>query len=174
MRFPFPLNPRADRFARGFALVALGAALAGLGGACADKHIGRPCQVDVPPADAGSAGGSATITSPALECPSRICILPNNQSEATADKDGAFCTYPCSTDDDCSDAETVSKSDVGDPHCKSNFICTWPTTSGPFCCQKMCICHDFLSVPAGGIPEPVDCKTAANGGPTVQTCANVH
>ena len=55
MRFPLPLNPRADRFARGFALVALGAALAGLGGACADKHIGRPCQVDVPPADAGSA-----------------------------------------------------------------------------------------------------------------------
>jgi hypothetical protein len=177
MRFPSPINPRASRFARDFALVALGVMILGFGG-CDDKHIGRPCQIGAPPPDGGTAGGAfATISSPVLQCPSRICILPNDQSgNATAYKDGAFCTAGCETDDDCSDGETVSKNDLTDPHCKTNFVCTWPTTVGPFCCQKMCVCHDFVNVPSGGIPEPSVCLSPGNGGPpaSAQTCVNVH
>jgi len=159
MRFPSRLNPRAGQFARGFALVAFGVVVLAAGG-CDDKHIGRPCQIGVPPPDAGSSGGAfATITSPALECPSRICLLANDvNGDATKYKEGASCTAPCSTDDDCSDAETGSKNDMSDFHCKTNFLCTWPTTVGPFACQKLCVCHDFLLVPTGGIQPPAACQ----------------
>jgi hypothetical protein len=168
MRFPSLINPRAGRFARGLVLVAFGVVI--LAGACDDKHIGRPCQTGVPVVDAGSSGGTfATVTSPALECPSRICLLPGDLGEATADHDGAFCTASCSTDDDCSDGETGSKSDPNDTRCKSGFVCGWPTTVGPFCCQKMCICHDFLTVPAGGLVEPAACMPGSGS-----TCENVH
>ena len=175
MRFPSRLNPRADRFARGFALVALGVVILAAG-ACDDKHIGRPCQLGAAPPDAGTSGGAfATVTSPALECPSRICVLPNDvNGDATMYHESAFCTASCSTDDDCSDAETGDKNNPTDTHCKTNFVCTWPTTVGPFCCQKMCICHDFLIVPAGGIPEPAVCESPGNGGPNPPTCQNVH
>ncbi len=51
-----------------------------------------------------------------------------------------MCTAGCSTDDDCSDSDPGTL-------CKKGFICTWPTTTGSFCCQKMCVCHDFVVVP---------------------------
>jgi hypothetical protein len=160
MRFPSLINPRAGQLARGLLVAAFGVVI--LAGACDDKHIGRPCQTGVPPVDAGSSGGTfATVTSPALECPSRICLLPGDVNGATSptpgDHDGAFCTASCSTDDDCSDGEQGSKSDPNDTRCKGGFVCGWPTTVGPFCCQKMCICHDFLTVPAGGLQEPAAC-----------------
>jgi hypothetical protein len=166
MRFPSRLDFRADRFARGLLLVAFGAVILGLGGACADKHIGRVCQLNVATPDAGSSGGGvATITSPALECPSRICILPDDENgQATSNGEGAFCTYPCSTNDDCSDSDP-------DSQCKSGFLCAWPTTIGPFCCQKLCVCHDFLHVPTGGLQPPEACmSSAANSA----ACPNVH
>ena len=48
MRFPSRLNFCAGPFVRGFALLAFGVmVLAGSG--CDDKHIGRPCQIGVPP-----------------------------------------------------------------------------------------------------------------------------
>ncbi len=93
MRFPSRLNSRAGQFARGFALVAFGVVI--LAGACDDKHIGRPCQTGVPPADAGTSGGAfATVTSPALECPSRICLLPADMNNGTVNHDGAGMLVP--------------------------------------------------------------------------------
>jgi hypothetical protein len=158
MRFPFQLNTRAGEFARGFALVAFGVVV--LLGACDDKHIGRPCQTGAPAPDAGVSGGAfATVSSPVLACPSRICLLPGDQNgEATADFDGPFCTATCSSDDDCSDGESGTKGQTPpDPRCKGGFVCAVATTVGPFCCQKLCICHDFVIVPAGGIPLPDVC-----------------
>jgi hypothetical protein len=169
MRFASRLIPSAGRSVRGYFLVALGALAIGFGGGCTDNHIGRPCNINV--ADAGASGGSvAILTSPSLECPSRICIQPA-PGGSTLSKDqqlaeGAMCTAGCSTDDDCSDSDPGTL-------CTKGFICTWPTTSGPFCCQKMCVCHDLVFVPPMGIPEPTTCMPPP-AGPSPATCQNVQ
>ncbi len=94
-------------------------------------------------------------------------------SVAGQNGDGAFCTAECSSNDDCADAESGSKND-GTTKCKSDFVCMVPTTSGPFCCQKMCVCHDFVIEPKGGFQTPTACKPPGSGGPMPPTCENVH
>lgn len=157
MRFPFRLTLGA----RTLAPVAFALLLVGLGGACENKHVGRTC-------DLGVEGevSETTITSPALECPSRICILP--QAEKNAGGTLPLCTATCSSDGDC-DGELADKSDPNDHRCRSGFTCKWPTTVGPFCCQKMCVCRDFLlTTPEQGWPEPATCQDPAGG------CVNVN
>ena len=159
---------RAGNAVRGYFLVALGVLALGLGGGCEDKHIGRACNTNV---DAGAVSGGkvAILTSPSLECPSRICLQPALGGTGSADEqaaEGAMCTASCSTDDDCSDSDPGTL-------CKSNFICTWPTTTGSFCCQKMCVCHDLVYVPPGGIQEPTTCLSPTGRGPNPATCVNV-
>jgi hypothetical protein len=131
---------------------------------CEDKHIGRKCELGVSD-DGGVAGGSsATINSEALECPSRICVLPENAANAST---GPLCTADCSSDDDCSDGETTT--DPHDTHhCKTSFVCTIPTTSGDLCCRKMCICKDFLIGNGPFNQTPLVCQSPAGG------CKNVH
>ncbi len=152
---------------RGYFLVAVGALVLGLVG-CEDKHIGRPCITNA--ADAGASGGQvAVISSPNLQCPERICLQPAPEGAVpNAAAEGAFCTATCSTDDDCSDSDPGTK-------CTSGFVCTVATTAGPFCCQKMCVCHDFVIVPPGGFPTPSTCKSpGSEGAPNPPTCQNVH
>lgn len=160
---------RAGRSAHATFLMLLGVLVLGsLGTGCDDKQIGRPCDVNV---DAGTSAGSGThvtvISSPVLQCPSRICMLPADEESATSMGDGAFCTDTCSTDDDCADGQTTDKGNTKDPRCKSNFVCAVATTSGPFCCQKFCICNDFVIVPKGGFTTPTACMRGQS------TCANV-
>jgi hypothetical protein len=152
MRFPFRLTLGA----RTLALIAFALLSVGLGGACENNHVGRTCDLGVE-----SDGTETTITSPALECPSRICILP--QAEKPAAGTLPLCTATCSSDGDC-DGEAADKSDSNDHRCRTGFTCKWPTTVGPFCCQKMCICRDFLLMtPKGGWPEPAACKDSSGG-----------
>jgi hypothetical protein len=141
--------------------------LAALGTAgCENKHIGRTCDLDV---DGGVDGGSATqatINPEALECPSRICLLPAAQ---TTTDTTAFCTAGCSSDDDCSDGETGPKGSQTDHRCETGFACVVATVAGPFCCQKFCVCKDFTGPPpSGGFPFPADCIPH-----TGSTCQNV-
>jgi hypothetical protein len=166
MSFASRLIPRTGGSVRGYFLVALGMLALGLG-ACENQHIGRPC-VTSAPADAGASGGQvAIIESPNLQCPSRICLQPAPEGAVPgAATESAFCTATCSTDDDCSDTDPGTQ-------CMTGFVCTWPTTSGPFCCQKMCVCHDFVVVPKGGFPVPNTCESPSNGGPSPSTCVNV-
>jgi hypothetical protein len=146
--------------ARVYLLMALGAVALGLA-ACSNQAIGRKCVTNAPP-DAGANGETTIISSPSLQCPSRICIQPSPMGPvANAADEGAMCTALCNTDDDCTDT------DPGTP-CMKGFVCAWPTTAGPFCCQKMCVCHDFVTVPKGGFLEPATCQQA--GG----SCQNVH
>jgi hypothetical protein len=161
MRFPSRLIQGAPRWL----VLALALSVLGFGGACEDKHIGRLCELGVSAVDGGTSGATATIASPALECPSRICILPG----ATRDPEGtqALCTATCDSNDDCEDGETVNMSAKGDPHCKRGFVCMWPTTVGAFCCQKMCVCRDFVTEPMGGFKKPPVCEAPS-------TCANVR
>ena len=162
MRIASRVIPHAGDFARGYLLVALGVVALGLGG-CSDQHIGRACVTNAP-ADAGANGETTVISSPSLQCPSRICIQPSPMGPVATDQalmEGAMCTASCNTDDDCTDTDPGTK-------CMKGFVCAWPTTAGPFCCQKMCVCHDFVTVPKGGFVEPDVCTSSSKG------CQNVH
>ena len=163
MTFRSRLNRSAHGQVAVLAVAALLPLLALVGG-CEDKHIGRPCELGAN-VDAGSSSGSTTIiTSPALECPSRICVLPGAQK--TVDGTGPLCTASCNNDGDCADGEVDSTK--GGPRCKTGFACAYPTTVGDFCCQKMCICLDFVTEPKGGFSEPQICTSSSYG------CQNVH
>ena len=160
MRIASRVISHAGDSARGYLLVALGVVALGLAG-CNDQHIGRPCVTNAPP-DAGANGQTTIISSPSLQCPSRICIQPSPMGPVpNAADEGAMCTATCNTDDDCADVDPGTK-------CTKGFVCAWPTTAGPFCCQKMCVCHDFVIVPDKGFIEPATCSDP-NGG-----CVNVH
>jgi hypothetical protein len=157
MRFPSSLVSISPA-ARTFALMILAVASFGLSAGCEDKHIGRSCELGTTSPDAGTSGGSvATISSPALECPSRICILPGGDT-ANTENTGPLCTASCSSNDDCSDGESGPKGDPNDRHCENGFVCMWPTTVGDFACQKLCVCRDFVVEPKGGFQKPTVCN----------------
>jgi hypothetical protein len=108
--------------------------------ACEDKHIGRPCDIGV---DMITDPKVATVNPAALECPSRLCLLPA-QDKTTMTK--AFCTDECGSDDDCSDGERRG-SKPGDTRCVSKFVCRRvipQLESNPLSCKPVCVCNDFL------------------------------
>jgi hypothetical protein len=139
------------RFA--FALV-LGAAAVTTVACTPDNHVGRPCEIGTMPLG-GSSGQIVTLSSAALECPSRMCLLPGGN--ATPQGTGALCTAGCESDADCEDAETGAKNDPSDRRCENGFACMWPTSVGAFACQKLCVCRDFVGEPTAGFQKPAAC-----------------
>jgi hypothetical protein len=137
--------------------------------ACNPNSIGRPC---VNPG--GQAVQGTQVSSPALECPSRLCLLqPPNASSGNIGQGtdgGAFratCTATCGNDGDCN-AETQQ-------YCKEGFVCAVATQAGPFCCRKICICRGDLVEGVnvdqdGGTFTPFSCDPKLNPAPT---CPNV-
>lgn len=137
--------------------------------ACNPNSIGRPC---VNPG--GQAVQGTQVSSPALECPSRLCLIqPANASSGNIGQgtDGgvfrATCTATCNHDNDC-DPETTK-------YCKEGFNCAVAVTTGPFCCRKICICKGDLVQgvnvdPDGGTITPPSCDPA---NPAL-SCPNVH
>jgi hypothetical protein len=127
--------------------------------ACNPNSIGRPC---VNPGKQRVEG--VQVSSPALECPSRLCLIASTQTDsanAAGTADGgvrATCTARCQHDSDC-DAETKA-------FCKSGFACAVAMSVGPFCCEKLCICRDDLtstnSDPDGGTRLPETCLPGRN------------
>jgi hypothetical protein len=157
---------------RALLLCALVAGVVGAGlFACNPNSIGRPC---VNPG--GQEVSGTQISSPALECPSRLCLLqPANASTGdTGNSQGsdggtfrATCTASCEHDSDC-EAETKM-------YCKQGFACAVATQAGPFCCKKLCICKGDLVEgvnvdPDGGTIVPFSCDPKQNPTPT---CPNV-
>jgi len=151
---------------RGFALFALALATSGLGGACGpSQHVGRPCDLGTTPVE-GASGQIAAATSPALECPSQICLLPGAdkdphspaQRSAMVNGTGPLCTASCASSEDCADAENGDADNPHDKRCRGGFVCMWPMTVGTFACQKLCVCTDFVAVPLGGFTKPVACE----------------
>lgn len=146
--------------------LALGAWLLVLGAAgCENKHVGRTC--DLATDGGATVGMTATINSEALECPSRICLYPVATAPIAGSSDTApFCTADCSSDDDCSDAETGPKGSGTDHHCENGFTCAVATKVGPFCCRRFCICRDFVGL--GPQATPAECMAGSG-----TTCQNV-
>jgi hypothetical protein len=88
----------------------------------------------------------AIVASPALECQSRRCLRWQGQSDSDPD----LCTAECGGDGDC-DRSPESP-------CAKGFECMVPVVVGPFCCQKMCVCRDYLAIPDGGnVALPAAC-----------------
>lgn len=124
---------------------------------CADKHIGRPCAT-------GSSVEGAQVNDQALECPSRICLLPSLGSGVSpySPPTGASCTDYCSGDDDCSDSE--GRNDTTNPNgCKLGFVCRIPFEKlenvRSLACKRVCVCKDFLTSEerTKAPPKPPNC-----------------
>jgi len=119
---------------------------------CTDNHIGRACEVipgaetQPPPTTTG------LINSAALECPSRICVLPAAQRPGQTT--GPTCSAECSSDSDCDNSEMATKGDNTDRRCQGSYYCRVATNLGGFACRKLCLCSDFINIPE--VPGP--CK----------------
>jgi hypothetical protein len=145
------------------ALLAL--VLVGTGIACENQRVGRPCELGTA-APGGSSGQIATLSSPALECPSRICLLPAADSDPRSKAQqamgvpgtGPLCTAGCASDADCEGGELGDASNPADTRCRNGFACMWPTTVGDFACQRLCVCRDFVFEPTGGFQRPAACN----------------
>ena len=115
----------------------------------------------------GTGSGTTATLDVALECPSRICILPAQESGALTPPTTSLCTADCSSDDDCADGERRNTGDSTDQRCKGGFVCKVAETVGDFCCRRLCVCTDFLSknppTQSFDTSTPEVCKpTAAN------------
>jgi len=122
---------------------------------CEDKAIGRRCDVLT---DAGSQQG--VYNAEALECPSRICLKPVVQTGASmpTPPTAAYCSASCSQDSDC-DGQTRDPNNPLDYRCSKGFACGIAFVKGKLCCQKLCLCRDFL--PSTGAPTPIACQGGA-------------
>jgi hypothetical protein len=145
------------RFACAFALM-IGSA------ACGGSEVGRIC-------DLGSNPGvsESVVASPSLDCVSRTClevaleVAENNLPPGSSyPKNGlGLCTDRCEQDQDC---ERVPESP-----CQTGFTCAVPVSVGPFCCEKFCICKDYIVIPDGGRQAPMACAADNDK----NTCCNL-
>jgi hypothetical protein len=110
-------------------------------GACSTNPVGRICFIGN---DAGT-DQETVVASPALECQSRTCLH-------VAGKSPDLCTAGCSSDDECDKSP--------ESPCAGGFACVIPVTVGPFCCQKQCVCRDYIVIPDGGVATPDVCNSA--------------
>jgi hypothetical protein len=121
---------------------------------CTDNGIGRKCIEPV--ADLGLSPGNHTLlSSPALECPTRLCLIETTQDFV----DRSVCTGQCLTDTDCQQATIGNASDG---LCPSSFVCAVATVQGAFQCKKVCVCRDDLvcglnSDASGNVITPAAC-----------------
>ena len=120
---------------------------------CEDKAIGRPCDVLT-----DASAQQAVFNAEALECPSRICLKPvvDNLADMPSPTTNAYCSASCSQDSDCSDALLRDKSNQLDRRCKGGFSCGIAFVKGKICCQKLCLCRDFLNKDTGA-QTPIAC-----------------
>ena len=88
--------------------------------------IGNGCAV-------GSPGDNqeVTISSPALECESRICLQVGSG--------GPLCTGECGSDDDC-----LNLAPTAGQLCPHGFVCRAASPFGAHPCQRLCLCRDAL------------------------------
>ena len=135
-----------------------------LGTGCPGQGVGRPCDIGTTAAG-GTSGQFATLSSPALECPSHICLLPGAEKDPRSlaqmnegvPGTGPLCTAICESNEDCEDGEKANEGNTADKRCRGGFACAWPTTVGAFACQRMCVCTDFVTPPMGGFKKPMNC-----------------
>jgi hypothetical protein len=106
--------------------------------ACTDNGVGRKCIIDNN--QFADAGVSTLLSSPALECPTRLCLV-EAPHPGTTDPLRATCTSTCQSDQDCMDAVAGNSSDG---LCSTDFVCAVATTVGASKCRTFCVCNSDL------------------------------
>jgi len=127
--------------------------------ACSSNPVGRICDLgtEMPGTN------EVVVASPSLDCVSRTCLrvplsreLPPGSSFPGGTS--GLCTAECESDSDCDR--------VPESPCVSGFTCGVAVQVGPFCCQKFCICKDYVVVPTDtneiALPMACDPSNAAN------------
>jgi hypothetical protein len=119
---------------------------------CEDKAIGRPCDVLTKASDE-----QGVYNPQALDCPTRICLKPAVATGAptVSPETTAYCSASCSQDSDC-DGQTrdMSVKNGSDTRCVNGYTCAIPFVKGSLCCQKLCLCKDFVDKEHGAtIPD---------------------
>jgi hypothetical protein len=137
-----------------------------------DAALAEAVPVDASPSEASPAGTGSSCdvlsdaepsqgvySAEALECPSRICLKPVVQSGATGVVDTApYCTASCTEDSDC-EGQIRDATNPLDKRCQKGFTCGVAFVKGKICCQKLCLCKDFLG--PQGAPMPIACQGEA-------------
>lgn len=118
---------------------------------CSGDPVGRICDLGT----ALPAPSEVVVASPSLDCVSRTCLRVPQSKElppGSAYPEGAagLCTSQCETEEDCDR--------VPESPCVTGFTCGIAVTVGPFCCQKFCICKDYVVIPEDGqLDTPAAC-----------------
>jgi hypothetical protein len=147
-----------NHMARSITIVGLGVLVA-IFAAC-DNPVGRICDLGVE----NPGATEAVMGSPSLDCQSKLCLkipvaLGKDTPEGfrTLASNRGMCTATCEDDGDCDK--------VPESPCITGFTCGIPLVVGPFCCEKVCICKDYVILPEGGTldtPDACDPNNAAN------------
>jgi hypothetical protein len=135
------------------------------GTGCTDLGVGRRCLFT------GEVKGTQ-ITTPALECMSKICYLKGDDMDALRPI-RSVCSARCTSDSDCGGG--LLGSDKG--LCNSSFVCAVaqvvPTGTVPdFACQALCICKDDLDSQNMDSTSHVPCCPTACRGKCPANLAN--
>jgi hypothetical protein len=120
----------------------------GFGPGCDDNPVGRLCDLGA----ATPTVDDTVVASPSLDCLSRTCLhfTPDRPPPPGANPqplNSGLCTAACSADSDCDR--------VPESPCVTGFTCAVAVTQGAFCCQKLCVCKDYMTLPATA-PEQCD------------------
>ena len=114
---------------------------------CDNNPVGRICDLGTTTPQTSE----KVIASPSLDCVSRTCLkvplektLPAN--EVYPSGNSGLCTAECSSDSDCQR--------VPESPCSTGFTCGIVVDVGPFCCEKFCICKDYIQIPSSGHLDP--------------------
>ena len=136
---------------------------------------GQTCRPPLRPrhhADGGSSDRIATITSPALECPSRICLLPGAEKDPKGT--GSLCTAGCESNSDCEDGELGDKTDPQRPPLQERLR-LHVADDGRQLLLPAVLRLPRLHEPTWAASQPPEvCKSPSSGGPNPPTCVNVH
>jgi hypothetical protein len=109
-----------------------------------------------------TANPTDVVIAPAASCESGACLrvplehdLPACGNFPPADK--GLCTAACQVDADC---------DALAGPCVSGYTCGVAVTIGPYCCERLCMCKDYVDVDS---TTPAPCDPAD----TTNTCCNL-
>ncbi len=131
--------------------------------ACGGDQVGRICDLGTTIDDPNE----VIVASPSLDCVSRTCLrVPLGKAlppgSMYTGSDSGLCTSECSQDSDCDR--------VPESPCVTGFACSVQVTVGPFCCEKFCVCKDYIVLPTSGdIPTPLACDPTNSA----NTCQNL-
>jgi hypothetical protein len=133
--------------------------------ACSDNPVGRICDLglEIPAQPGGRRLALARLPEPHLPegADGRQQDPPDGFQALSANK--GMCTATCESDDDCDK--------VPESPCVTGFTCGVALTVGPFCCQKFCICKDYVVLPESGkLPD----KEACDATNPTNVCCNLE